>query len=187
MIAADVVAAAALHRRDDLLAVLGRIDPLDLPDVGLDTGVLELVDRLDHQLGAELAVVPLLVAADLLELGLLGGHQELEHELARAAGVQVVGEPLQPLRLAPVQRRVAFGVVAHQDLAERRAELLDVGGEVLAVLEVELVLAALLGRAGRVVAVLRRVVQDLGAELLVHQDAGLVLRDPPASASLKPS
>ena len=61
-------------------------------------------------------------------------------------------------------------------------------GEVLAVLEVELVLAALLGRAGRDVAVLRRVAEDLGAELLVHEDAGLLLAGrPPARAALKPS
>ena len=48
-------------------------------------------------------------------------------------------------------------------------------GEVFAVLEVEFVLAALLGRARRDVAVLRRVAEDVGAELLVHQDAGLRL------------
>ncbi len=49
--------------------------------------------------------------------------------------------------------------------------------ELLAVLEVELILPALLGRAGRDVAVLRRVAEDVGAELLVHQDAGLRLGD----------
>src|SRR5437870_5452161 len=60
--------------------------------------------------------------------------------------------------------------------AEGRVEHLDVLGEVGAVLEVELVLAALLGRAGGDVAVLGGVVEDGGAELLVHQDAGLGLR-----------
>ena len=48
-------------------------------------------------------------------------------------------------------------------------------GEVFAVLEVELILAALLGRARSDVAVLGRVAEDLGAELLVHQDAGFML------------
>ena len=47
--------------------------------------------------------------------------------------------------------------------------------EILAILEVELVLAALLGRTGGDDTLGRRIAQDRGAELLVDQDAGLVL------------
>jgi hypothetical protein len=54
-------------------------------------------------------------------------------------------------------------------------EVFDVAGEVFAVLEVEFILAALLGRARRDVAVLGRVAEDVGAKLLVHQYAGFVL------------
>ena len=64
--------------------------------------------------------------------------------------MQVVGQPLQAGRLPPVQGRVAFRVVAHQHLAESRVESLDVLGEILAVLEIEFVLAALFGGAGGV-------------------------------------
>src|SRR5439155_10352743 len=49
--------------------------------------------------------------------------------------------------------------------------------EVLAVLEVELLLPALLGGTGERVAVGRRVAEDGSTELLVHEDAGLVLGD----------
>src|SRR5262249_23026027 len=45
---------------------------------------------------------------------------------------------------------------------------------VLAVVEVELLLAALLGWAGDHIALLRCVAQDGSAELFVHQDAGPV-------------
>src|SRR5688500_17972029 len=45
------VAATGLH---DLLAVLTAVDSLDLPDVRLDAGVLELLDRATHQLGTQL-------------------------------------------------------------------------------------------------------------------------------------
>src|SRR5438552_3908510 len=45
--AADVGTPAALGRRDHLDAVLLAIQALDLPDVGLNSHVLELVNRLD--------------------------------------------------------------------------------------------------------------------------------------------
>ena len=63
--------------------------------------------------------------------------------------VQPVGEPLQALGLARVHVGVALGVVADQHLGEVRVELLDVGAELLAVLEVELVLAGLLNHVPR--------------------------------------
>ena len=91
--------------------------------------------------------------------------------------MQVVGQPLQPRRLSPVQGGVALGVVAHQHLAERGIERVDVLREVLAVLEIELRLTALFGGARGRVSVRRRVAKDGGPELLVHQDAGLVFRN----------
>ena len=75
--------------------VLARVDALDLPDVDLDAGVLEVLDRAAHQLGAQLGVVAVGVAADGLELLVLGRDQQLEEELA-VVGVQPVRELLQP-------------------------------------------------------------------------------------------
>jgi hypothetical protein len=62
-----------------------------------------------------------------------------------------------------------------------------VASEVVAVLEVELVLPALLGGAGRDIAMLGRVAEDRGTELLVHEDAGPRLRDTTLRAAWKPS
>jgi len=59
--------------------------------------------------------------------------------------------------------------------------------KILAIFEVELVLPALLRRAGGDDALGGRVAQDGGAELLVHQDAGLSAGAPPATAERKPS
>src|SRR5215510_3357154 len=46
--AADLVPAAASGGRHDLLAVFAVVEPFDLPQIRLDTGVLQLFDRLDH-------------------------------------------------------------------------------------------------------------------------------------------
>ena len=123
--------------------------------------------------GRSSRVVALLVAADTLELIRLGWHQQLEEELAVVL-VEPVGEPLQLLCLAPVHLLVALGVVAHEHLREIGVELLDVGAEVLAVLEVELVLPGLLHRhREQQPTVLGLLGNALGrAELLVHQAAG---------------
>ena len=51
---------------------------------------------------------------------------------------------------------------------------LDVLGELLTVLEIELFLAALFNGAGRRVAVGRCVAKNGGAELFIHQDGGLL-------------
>src|SRR5262249_24083503 len=145
--AADLVAAGAAGRHDDLLAILLPVDALDLPDVRLDPRVLQLVDGFNHQGGAELEVVGLLVVAKAVGRGRIGWPEEFEHEQA-SARVQVVRELPQAGRLAPVQGLVAPRVVAHEYLAEGRVELFDVAGEVRAVLEIELVLATLLRGAG---------------------------------------
>jgi len=74
---------------------------------------------------------------------------------------------------------IAFRFVADEHLAERGVELLDVLDEVIAVLEVELRLAALLGGARPFAkTVRRRVAKDGGAELLIDEDAGFILGDP---------
>src|SRR5712664_2124703 len=82
--AADAIPAATVGGGHDPLAVLPTVEPLDLPDVRLDSGTLELADRLDHQPWPELQIVGLLVALEQLELRFLRGHQQLEHEPAPA-------------------------------------------------------------------------------------------------------
>jgi hypothetical protein len=86
-------------------------------------------------------------------------------------------QPLKPHGLAAVELRVAVGVVAHEHLGEVRVKRLDVLGEILPELEVELLLArALDGHRQREVLATRRA-RDVGAELLVDQQpAGLPRR-----------
>ena len=99
--------------------------------------------------------------------------------------MQVVRQPLQASRLPTVQRLIALRVVAHQHLAEGWVEGLDVCGEALAVLEVELLLSTLLRGARRHVALRCRIAKDCGTELLVHQDTGFLLGHPSRNSSLE--
>ncbi len=99
---------------------------------------------------------------------LLGGDEQLE-QVRAAVLVEPVTEPLELVRLAGVHRAVALGVVPHEHLGEVGLEIEDVRAELLAVLEVELVLPALLHRHRELDAALVRVAGDVGAELLVHQ------------------
>ena len=86
--------------------------------------------------------------------------------------VQPVREPLQPLELAVVHLGVGIvGVVADEHLREVGVEALDVGAEVVAVLEVELVLAGLLDRHRERQTRLTGTLGDVRAELLVDQDS----------------
>ncbi len=133
------------------------------------------MDRVDHVARPARPVVRALVAVELFELRLLRRHQELEHELPPRA-VQVLGQVEQPSRLAAVHLRVALRVVAHEDLAEGGRERLDVARVVVAVLEVELVLAALLRGRGGEKPPRPRVAEDRGAELLVDEDTGVRFR-----------
>src|SRR5579884_1762163 len=64
--ARHAVATLAADELRDLPARLALVDALDLPDVGLDAAVLQLEDRLHHQLRPQLGVVALLAAADRL-------------------------------------------------------------------------------------------------------------------------
>ncbi len=78
--AADCRAPAAPCRFDDLLAILATIESLDFPDIRLDPGVLQRVNRLDHQRRTQLAIVRRAVAAETLELRGFRRYQQLEHE-----------------------------------------------------------------------------------------------------------
>ena len=75
--------------------------------------------------------------------------------------MEPVGEALEPLELLLVHVGVGVGVVADEHLGEVGVELLDVGGEVLAVLEVELLLAGLLDRHRELQAVLAGALGDV--------------------------
>src|SRR4051794_35279589 len=178
-----VAGAAPEQHADDALApgalagLLGQhlrvgalVDALDLPDVDLDAVVLALLDRAAHQLGAQLRVVAVLVAADGLQLVLGSRHQQLEEELAVVL-VQPVRQALEPLELALVHLGLAVRVEADEHLAEVGVEGLDVRAEVVVVLEVELVLTGLLGRHRGLQAVLLGLRDDLRAELLVDEHA----------------
>src|SRR3954451_9887820 len=178
-----VAGAAPEQHADDALApgplagLLGQhlrvgalVDALDLPDVDLDAVVLALLDRAAHQLGAQLRVVAVLVAADGLQLVLGSRHQQLEEELAVVL-VQPVRQALEPLELALVHLGLAVRVEADEHLAEVGVEGLDVRAEVVVVLEVELVLTGLLGRHRGLQAGLLGLRDDLRAELLVDEHA----------------
>jgi hypothetical protein len=167
----DALTALALARLlGERLRVGLRVDALDLPDVDLDAVVLDLLDRAPHQLRTQLGVVAVAVAVDGGQLRLGRGHEKLVEELA-VVGVQPVGEALEALVLALVEGRVVVRVVTDEDLAEGRVERLDVAAEVVPVLEVELVLAALLDRHRELEALRLRLARDVAAELLVHEHA----------------
>ncbi len=104
-------------------------------------------DGRDDEIGPQPAVILTLVAAEVLKLRLRGGYQQLEEKLAAAIS-QPVAQPREPLGLAAIQVRVAVRVVADKHFGECRIEGLDVGAEVLAVLEFELLLARPLHRHG---------------------------------------
>src|SRR3954452_7609830 len=178
-----VAGAASEQHADDALApgalagLLGEhlgvgalVDALDLPDVDLDAVVLDVLDRAAHERGSELSVVAVVVSAIGLELVLGPRNEELEEELAVVL-VEPVRQALEPLELALVHLGVAVRVEADEHLAEVGVEGLDVRTEVVVVLEVELVLARLLGRHRGLQAVLLGLRDDLGAELLVDEHA----------------
>src|SRR4051812_12531740 len=173
--ARDAVAAFAAHELRDLVARLAVLDPLDLPDVRLDAAVLQLQDRLHHQLRTNLGVVAILAAGDGLELRGLRGNEQLEEVLAVML-VQPLREAAQLLHLALVHRLIALRVVPDEHLREVRVVLLDLLAECIAVLEVELVLTRLLDRHRELVAARLRLARDAGAVLAVDEDAGELLR-----------
>ncbi len=117
------------------------------------------------------------MAVELIQLGGGSRHQELEQELAIPV-TQPLAQPRQPPRLSLVQLGVALGVVPHQDLGERRVERLDVRPEVVAVLELKLLLAGPFDWHRERYALGLRRTGDVGPELLVHQHAARARRCP---------
>ena len=114
--------------------------------------------------------------SELFALGARGWNEQLEHQFPTLP-VEKVGEAAEAIGLALVHRPIGLGAIADQHLTERRRELLDVPREVVAVLEVELVLPAPFHGAYSQVPVPLRVAQDARAELLVDQDTRVLLRN----------
>jgi hypothetical protein len=159
------------RRRHNPLTILAAIETFDFPHIRIDASVLQLADSLDHQAWPNLEIIGLLVALKLVELRLLRRHQEFEHEAAAVPFREKSGQAFQSGNLPPVQCAVALGIIADQHLAEGRVEGLDMLHKILAILEVELVLPALLSRTGGDNGFDGSVAKDGGAELLIHQDA----------------
>jgi hypothetical protein len=87
-----------------------------------------------------------------------------------------VGEALQPLELTPVELRVARGIEAHERLHQVGVDPLDVLGEVVSVLELELRLTGPLARHSGDDRLVPGGLEHLGPELLVDEEG----RDPDA-------
>ena len=136
---------------------------------------MQLLDRLHDQVGAQLAVVTPLVAPHRFQLLSFGRNQQLEHQPAPRF-LQILRQPPQSFDLPRVHRRVAGRIVADQRLGEGRIERFEMPREIVVVFEVELVLAAFLGRRGRDEALGGRIAQDRRAELFVDQDASPIVR-----------
>src|SRR5579864_584194 len=183
--AANFVPASVPSSRHDAFAILPPIKTFDLPDVGFDVRVLQLLDGLDHKPGANFQVISLFVALDLFQLRLLCRNQQLKHEKTSTLAMQVIGQALEAVRLPPVEGLVALRVVSHEHFAECRLKGLDVGGKVFAVLEIELILSALLDRTSDSKPVRLGVVQYGCPELLVHQDSCTLFRHPGGNRRLE--
>src|SRR5262245_15468407 len=62
------------------LAVFTAVQPFDLPHIRFNPGVLQLVNGLNHQSGAKVNVVILLISLDPIELRLIRRNQQFKHE-----------------------------------------------------------------------------------------------------------
>jgi hypothetical protein len=58
-------------------AIACACQPLDLPEVGLDPGSLQLPDRTDHHRGTQFSIVALLVALNTVGLLMRHRHQRM--------------------------------------------------------------------------------------------------------------
>src|SRR5215469_686174 len=87
--------------------------------------------------------------------------------------MQVLREAFQARQLAQIHAPVSLRVVAHQNLAEGRAEGFDVLSEFFAVLEIELVLPALFSGASGDETLRSGIPKNIGAKLFVHENAGI--------------
>src|ERR1700719_561439 len=75
---ANFVPLTAMCCGHDRLAVLMAIESLDLPDIRLNPGVLQLSNRLNHQLRTKLQIIGFLVAVDPFELRLFRGDEQFK-------------------------------------------------------------------------------------------------------------
>src|SRR5215471_18578624 len=87
--------------------------------------------------------------------------------------MQVIRQAFQARQLTRIHAPVSLRVVAHQNLAEGRAEGFDVLSEFFAVLEIELVLPALFSRASGDETLSLGIPKNIGAKLFVHENAGV--------------
>src|ERR687894_1890097 len=164
----DAIAAVRANESRDRLTATAIVDTFDLPHVGLHTCGSKLFYRPHHQARPQLTVVAIRVTSHGIELPGLRRHQQLEEILASAL-VQPLAQGAESFTLPFVHPLIPLGVPAHEHLGERGVEGLDVGAEVVPVLEVELVLSALLDRHGQDETVALCSSRRLGAELLVDQ------------------
>src|SRR5262249_48871829 len=67
--ASKVVASVSPRGGDDVRTVLGSLESFDLPDVGFDARVLQLLDGFRHEPWPKFEVVCLLISIDLVQLG----------------------------------------------------------------------------------------------------------------------
>src|SRR5260221_1347688 len=88
--------------------------------------------------------------------------------------MQGIGYAFKPGSLLPVEGLVTFRIISYQHFTEGRVEGFDMFAEILAVLEIKLVLAALFGRTRGRVAFRCRIAKNGSAKLLVYQNAGLL-------------
>lgn len=121
-------------------AVFGPVETFDLPDVRLNSPVLQLGDGLEQEVRTKLEIVAIRVTFDRLQLLPSRWHQKLEQEFM-AVLLQPRGQGGETTYLFGV-RLALSRVVSHQDLDEIRFEPFDVGTEFVAVLERKLFLTA---------------------------------------------
>src|SRR5262245_22548165 len=88
--ASHLTASTAPRRLSHLQTILAAVEPLDLPKVWLNTCILQLPYRLDHQQWAPLQIVTPAVLPHLVQLVWSGGYEQLEHVLA-VMGVEIIG------------------------------------------------------------------------------------------------
>src|SRR5215510_15481928 len=82
---------ASPRRCHNLLAVLTAVESLDLPHIRFNPRVLQLLNGLNHQSGAKLQVVLLLISLNPIELRLLRRNQQFKHESTATLVAQVLG------------------------------------------------------------------------------------------------
>jgi hypothetical protein len=132
-------------------------------------GRAERPDDLGRQAGPDMRVVERLVLVRG-ELG-PGGRDEQLEQPATVAGAHPVVQPPHLLDLGLLQLGGVVRVELDQHLDPVRVELLDVGAEIVAVLEREPVGPAHLGRHGQHETGLLGLARDVGAKLLIDQHA----------------